>query len=217
MRLRTLTGLVAAGALALAACGDDDDSDTDAATEETEAEDTTTTEDSASEDTASISVAETDLGEVLVDAEGFTLYAFTNDTAGEPTCEGGCADAWPPAIVEGEPTPGEGVDASAISVVERSDGTSQLKAGDYPLYRFSGDAAAGETNGQGSGGVWFASRPTGPSSRMASPPPRPPKPTPTSTAEALSQVSGRLRATVRAPALGPRHERVARRLSPPAS
>ena len=126
MRLRTLIGLVAAGALALAACGDDDDSDTDAATEETEVEDTTTTEDTASDNAAaSVSVAETDLGEVLVDAEGFTLYAFTNDTAGEPTCEGGCADAWPAAIVEGEPTPGEGVDASAISVVERSDGTSE--------------------------------------------------------------------------------------------
>ena len=29
-----------------------------------------------------------------------------------------------------------------------------LKAGKWPLYR-SGDAAAGETNGQGTGGVWF--------------------------------------------------------------
>jgi len=34
-----------------------------------------------------------------------------------------------------------------------------LKAGKWPLYYFSGDAAAGEANGQRSGGVWFAVAP----------------------------------------------------------
>jgi hypothetical protein len=29
------------------------------------------------------------------------------------------------------------------------------------LYRFSGDAAAGDTNGQGQGGVWFVVAPDG--------------------------------------------------------
>ena len=37
----------------------------------------------------------------------------------------------------------------------------QLKAGDWPLYRFGGDAAKGDVNGQGSGGKWFATAPDG--------------------------------------------------------
>ena len=37
----------------------------------------------------------------------------------------------------------------------------QLKAGKWPLYLFAGDAGPGETNGQGSGDVWFASAPDG--------------------------------------------------------
>ena len=31
----------------------------------------------------------------------------------------------------------------------------------WPLYRYAGDAKAGDTNGQGSGGVWFAVTPSG--------------------------------------------------------
>src|SRR5262245_8325826 len=36
---------------------------------------------------AVVSVASNDLGDVLVDADGMTLYGFTNDKDGEPTCE----------------------------------------------------------------------------------------------------------------------------------
>ena len=31
-----------------------------------------------------------------------------------------------------------------------------IAAGKWPLYRFAGDASPGDTNGQGSGGTWFA-------------------------------------------------------------
>jgi predicted lipoprotein with Yx(FWY)xxD motif len=48
---------------------------------------------------------------------------------------------------------------ASFSIVDRPDGTKQLKAGKWPLYYFSGDTAAGETNGQGSGGVWFVVAP----------------------------------------------------------
>ena len=91
---------------------------------------------------------------MLVDAAGMTLYAFTNDTAGEPTCLDACAGAWPPALVDGELNVGD-LDASMFSTVENPEGT-QLKVGDFPLYTFAGDAATGDVTGQGSGGVWFA-------------------------------------------------------------
>jgi predicted lipoprotein with Yx(FWY)xxD motif len=107
-----------------------------------------------------VATAETDLGTILVDAEGFTLYAFLSDTAGEPTCTGGCAEAWPPALVEGEPSYGD-LDPSVFSLVESPTGGQQLKAGDWPLYRYAGDQAPGDVTGQGSGGVWYVVAPDG--------------------------------------------------------
>src|SRR5215203_4502035 len=35
------------------------------------------------------------LGNYLTDADGNTLYFFSNDAAGANTCTGGCATAWP--------------------------------------------------------------------------------------------------------------------------
>jgi len=101
-----------------------------------------------------VTEAETDLGTVLVDSQGRTVYGFTKDSAGTPTCSGGCADAWPAVKVEGSELP-EGLDPKVFSVVDAADGGKQLKAGKWPLYRFSGDSKPGDVNGQGSGGVWF--------------------------------------------------------------
>jgi predicted lipoprotein with Yx(FWY)xxD motif len=102
-----------------------------------------------------VAVSETELGAVLVDGAGMTLYLFTPDEAGTPTCTGGCAQAWPPVLVEGEIVAGEGIDPALLSTVEHPDGGQQLKIGKWPLYRFAGDTAPGDTEGQGSGGKWF--------------------------------------------------------------
>lgn len=104
---------------------------------------------------ADIKIAKTGLGDVLVDADGHTLYAFTKDSAGTPTCQGDCAKAWPAALVSAQPVLGEGLDSAVVTTVSTPDGKTQLKAGKWPLYRFSGDSAPGDTNGQGSGGLWF--------------------------------------------------------------
>jgi predicted lipoprotein with Yx(FWY)xxD motif len=104
---------------------------------------------------ASVKLAKTSLGDVMVDADGHTLYAFTKDVDGKPTCQGDCAKAWPAALVSGNAVAGEGIDAAIITTVATPDGKTQLKAGKWPLYRFAGDAAPGDANGQGSGGVWF--------------------------------------------------------------
>lgn len=109
---------------------------------------------------AIVSVGTTEAGDVLVDAAGLSLYGFLDDVAGLPTCEGACADAWPPVLVDGSDLPA-GLDAATFSVVQRPDGSFQLKAGTWPLYRFAGDAAAGDINGQGSGDVWFLTAPDG--------------------------------------------------------
>ncbi len=107
-----------------------------------------------------VSSANTELGDTLVDEDGLTLYGFTNDTDGETTCVDDCADAWPPLIVDSAELPA-GLDAETYSVIERPDGTFQLKAGKWPLYTFAADQNPGDVNGQGSGDVWFVVAPDG--------------------------------------------------------
>ena len=99
------------------------------------------------------------LGPVLTDANGLTLYGYTMDSTGTPTCVGACATEWPPLTVDTASLP-RGLDAKIFSVVARPDGTHQLKAGKWPLYRFAGDAGAGDVNGQGMSG-FFVVMPNG--------------------------------------------------------
>ena len=103
---------------------------------------------------ASVEVSSTDLGDILVDGEGRTLYLFTPDGTGTPTCVDTCAAAWPPLVSNGEPAV-EGIEEGVVGTVTSADGTSQVTAGGRPLYTYGGDTAPGDTTGQGSGGNWF--------------------------------------------------------------
>jgi predicted lipoprotein with Yx(FWY)xxD motif len=109
--------------------------------------------------TPMLGVADNELGQLLADASGRTLYGFTKDADGSPTCVDGCATAWPPVVVDGSLDLSALPASASFSLVDRPNGTKQLKAGKWPLYYFSGDTAAGEANGQGSGGIWFVLAP----------------------------------------------------------
>ncbi len=110
---------------------------------------------------AVVAVGDTSLGQALVDGNGLTLYGFTNDADGLPTCADACADAWPPILVDSAELPAD-LDPNVFSVVDGVEpGTFHLKAGKWPLYLFAGDAAPGDVNGQGSGDVWFVADPSG--------------------------------------------------------
>lgn len=139
-------GLLVAAAIGLAACGGDD-GETTASADQPDGPTAVETE-------ASVEVADSSLGPILVDADGNTLYAFTKDTNGESTCFDSCADAWPAATIDGDAVAGDGVTAT-LSTVDAPEGGTMVVAGDWPLYRFAGDSAPGDVNGQGSGGVWF--------------------------------------------------------------
>lgn len=99
---------------------------------------------------------------ILVDDEDRTLYTYGNDAPGTSTCTGGCAETWPPVIVATIPEVDDAnaVVASELGTIERIDGGTQLTLNGYPLYRYSGDRAAGDTNGDGIGGVWHAAIPS---------------------------------------------------------
>jgi predicted lipoprotein with Yx(FWY)xxD motif len=111
---------------------------------------------------ATVNAASTKLGQVLVDAHGRTLYTFDPENSGTIACLTGCVDTWPPDVVTGgsAPTAGTGVTV-AVATTARPDGSAQVTAGGHPLYTYSGDKAAGDTNGDGIGGKWHAARPSG--------------------------------------------------------
>lgn len=164
---RALGCVFAVVAILGAACGDDDAVDTGSADTATSvADDGGPAEDSA----ATVEVGETSLGSVLVDADGMTLYLFTPDDGGEPTCEGSCAELWPP-VLDDDPEPAEGVDASLLGTVERSDGESQVTYAGHPLYRYAQDDQPGDVKGQGVNDVWFAIAPDGTAVEEGSPAP----------------------------------------------
>lgn len=106
---------------------------------------------------ATIALATNALGDIIVAADGKTLYAFTPDTAGESTCYDDCAAQWPPLLATdaASVSAGAGLDATKLTTVDRTDGTKQVKYGAWPLYYFAGDTAAGDTNGQGLGTKWY--------------------------------------------------------------
>ena len=106
------------------------------------------------EDEATVLVAESDVGQILTDADGMTIYYFANDSEGASTCEDDCLANWPPVPVEGTPAAGEGVTAE-LGTTTATDGTTMLTVNGFPAYYFAGDQAAGDTNGQGVGDVWY--------------------------------------------------------------
>lgn len=142
---------------------------TGAETTTTTVEETTTTAEATG---TVVAAADSDLGEILVDAEGMTLYMLTADSEGESTCDGQCASAWPPLLTDGDPSAEGAVDSSLLGTITREDGSVQVTYDGLPLYYFSGDSAAGDVNGQGIesfGGIWWVMAPDGePIDSMAS-------------------------------------------------
>ncbi|MDT9696465.1 SCO0930 family lipoprotein [Streptomyces sp. P17] len=112
--------------------------------------------------------ANAELGQVLTDSAGLTLYRFDKDTAEPPktNCEGDCATTWPPVPAD-DASAGAGVDKSQLGEVTRTDGTKQLTIGGWPAYRYAKDVNAGETKGQGVGGTWYALAPDGKKAKAA--------------------------------------------------
>jgi predicted lipoprotein with Yx(FWY)xxD motif len=113
---------------------------------------------------ASVGVASTRLGDVLVDREGRTLYLFERDSRTMSACTGACAANWPPLRVRGTPLVGNGAEQSDVGRTARPDGISQLTYNGHPLYTFVDDKKPGDTNGEGItafGASWFAVSPEG--------------------------------------------------------
>jgi predicted lipoprotein with Yx(FWY)xxD motif len=153
-RRTTFTCLAAAvviplAALAVAGCGAGGDTNASTAPPRT-----------ANGHAATVGVAdEGNLGKILVDSQGRTLYLFQKDSGTKSSCFGACASDWPPLRAAGTPTVGDGAKLSLVATTARSDGNPEITYNGHPLYLFEGDKQPGDTNGQGLtafGGGWFA-------------------------------------------------------------
>lgn len=98
------------------------------------------------------------LGVVLVNQRGRTLYVFTPEKGGKVTCTGSCATTWPPLTSSGaEPRMSSTlVHAALVGKVADPSGGNVITYAGWPLHTYSGDTAAGQVNGQGVGGKWYA-------------------------------------------------------------
>ncbi|MET1043259.1 MAG: hypothetical protein ABWX59_03930 [Microbacteriaceae bacterium] len=172
MKLRFATGLAGA-ALAILLTGCAGGAGSDGTAEEPTDEGTSQTTPDESEAPESeeyaLMVAETDLGQIVVDGKGMTVYMFDNDTqgSGTSTCEGQCATNWP--AVTTESTSADEIEVEDVTgevgTITGVDGATQVTLNGWPLYYYIGDTAAGLTTGQGVGGIWWVLSPEG--ERMA--------------------------------------------------
>jgi predicted lipoprotein with Yx(FWY)xxD motif len=105
-----------------------------------------------------------DLGKVIVESKGMTLYDFHKDKGTTSACYGECAVAWPPLLTSGEPQATGGAQQSLLGTTKRKDGTVQVAYKGHPVYGFVEDKKPGETNGndfKGFGAQWYALLPNG--------------------------------------------------------
>ena len=113
---------------------------------------------------ASLGVASTPLGRVVVDSKGRTLYFFEKDRNDRSACYGQCAKFWPPLLTHGRPVARGGAKQLLLRTTRRANGSQQVTYAGHLLYRFVHDRKAGQTTGEGSllfGAGWDALSPAG--------------------------------------------------------
>jgi predicted lipoprotein with Yx(FWY)xxD motif len=123
----TLITLALLAAVALGACGGDDDDGNATA---------------ASPAGATVRMD----GGTLVDADGAALYTSDQEMNGTVRCVEGCAAIWLP-LTATNPTAGSDV-SGTLGTVKRPDGARQVTLDGKPLYRFTEDPP-GEVTGDG--------------------------------------------------------------------
>ncbi|TQJ38657.1 putative lipoprotein with Yx(FWY)xxD motif [Arthrobacter sp. SLBN-112] len=109
-----------------------------------------------------LKTASSSAGNIVVDAKGMSLYFFTKDTkdSGTSACTGSCLVQWPPLTTTSGSPVAEGV-TGKLGTINTPDGKKQVTLNGMPLYYYVKDTKPGDVLGQGVGGVWYLSDPSG--------------------------------------------------------
>ena len=137
-----LPGMFAIGAIA-AACGSSGSSTT------------TTTAGSVATGALVSTTQNSQLGKILVNDRGYTLYHFTSDTKNHSNCTGSCLTIWHPLLMTGSGSPHGGSGVSGLGTITVPSGRQVTYFGEL-LYVYTGDTGPGQTSGQALQGTWYA-------------------------------------------------------------
>jgi predicted lipoprotein with Yx(FWY)xxD motif len=107
-----------------------------------------------------VRAGQSSLGQILIDQDGRTLYAFVNDKGGNAACTADCVAGWPALTGTPDATAGRGLDAARLVTGGDADG-GQISYNGWKLYYYVGDEEPGDVDGQGVDGNWFALGPDG--------------------------------------------------------
>jgi predicted lipoprotein with Yx(FWY)xxD motif len=110
---------------------------------------------------ATVKLVGSDLGQILVDGSGFTLYMFTRDKRDRDTCAAvsGCLGVWPALTTAGRPIAGAHVKSSLLGTIALRGDIRQVTYAGHPLYTYASDFGRASTLYVGSdeyGGRWYA-------------------------------------------------------------
>jgi predicted lipoprotein with Yx(FWY)xxD motif len=102
------------------------------------------------------------VGKHIVDKDGRSLYYFSNDVNGQSACTGGCLTNWPVFFADTTTTTfSDGLLAADFKTITTTTGAKQTTYKGWPLYYYSPSGIAelaGETKGEGVGGIWFVAK-----------------------------------------------------------
>ena len=101
---------------------------------------------SAAPASSAVSLEQTSVGSVLVDASGRTLYLFEGDRPDVSTLSAAGRAIWPPFTAKAKPSAMSGASAALIGTIPAS---GQVTYNGHPLYYYVGDQHTGQTAGQG--------------------------------------------------------------------
>jgi predicted lipoprotein with Yx(FWY)xxD motif len=134
----------AAASVLLAACGSSSSSNTTSSAASAQPAAQTS---SSSSSAAVVKTASNSLGTILVDSQGMTLYRLIGEVNGKFICtSSACVGIWHPLVA---PASGAPSGVGSLGTVKRPGESTQVTYKGTPLYTFTGDKQAGETNGQG--------------------------------------------------------------------
>jgi predicted lipoprotein with Yx(FWY)xxD motif len=97
---------------------------------------------------AKIQLRQTSAGKILVNARGYTVYAYSRDSRGKEACQNvsHCLTVWPPVTTSGKPIAGAGVRQGLLGTIKLKNGTKQVTYAGRPLYTYIADTRPAETN-----------------------------------------------------------------------
>ena len=101
---------------------------------------------------------EPELGQILVDSKGMTLYVDEKDKPGAPNCTGAASPRGRRSSAPASPTFGAGLDRVEVLDGHRADGTKQLAVNGFPLYTWTNDKKPGDATGQDVNGFYVVGK-----------------------------------------------------------